>query len=217
MNSSLLPKPIGTSHTSRRERAARSDSRRPRSAASLRRADHGRSRKQCFRSTFRHKRLGRGGSPEIVHQHYREDDMLFALIADDARSGYDNLRPLGNFNCRNVATSESDRTTTDNTAALAHSSPSSDVEVVPEALDLRMRGAPFPLEFSTSSSLNRPGSNFRQAPRPPMIAESEITGLSDAALRRLLIESAVRYAENLASGDAIRLRLAGRAVASKRR
>src|SRR5262245_42536233 len=86
-----------------------------------------------------------------------------------------------------------------------HGSPCCTNDVVPETLDLGVRGSPLALEclnFLIGEFLRL---EFPPGPETAHVSKRKIAGLADAALRRALGESARRLAEYLAGSRAVGL------------
>jgi hypothetical protein len=98
---------------------------------------------------------------------------------------------------------ESDRTTTEDTAALPNGNPSCDVEVVPKPLDARMCSAPLLLKLLDFPITETARLKFSPRPESAHISKREIADFSDVTFRRFFREGAVRHAEDSASCGAV--------------
>ena len=121
-----------------------------------------------------------------------EHNRLFVLIANNARLRIAELAAARQFQLQESAgASERNRPTVRNAAALAHGSPGRAINLVPEALDGRMRSTPFILECLDFLIGKLIRLEFAPGAKTAGIAKRQITGFADVALRRTLIEAAI--------------------------
>ena len=100
---------------------------------------------------------------------------------------------------------ECDRAAAHDVAALPHGNPGSAINIVPEALDGWMRSTPFFLKLLHLGVGELLRLEFSPSIEAAHISVSKIRCFADGAFRRILVKSAIRYAKDLAGGDAIRL------------
>ena len=98
---------------------------------------------------------------------------------------------------------EADAIAANDTAALTHCSPGRAVDIMPEALDRRMRSAPFGLECLDFLIGKPVRLKFPPSAEPTHVTEREITCLAGGPLRRAFGVGAGRNAENLARSFAV--------------